>query len=58
MGIRIGELSAGGEAGAKREQEQDAGEDKSSGWRAWRNGKVLRLQEGVGAPIYMDWDGA
>jgi hypothetical protein len=51
-------LSAGGEAGAKREQEQDAGEYKSSGWRAWRNGKVLRLEEGGGAPIYMDWDGA
>ena len=57
-GISIGELSAGGEAGAKREQEQDAGEYKSSGGRAWRNGKVLGLNEGLGAPIHMDWDRA
>ena len=42
LGIRIGELSAGGEAGAKREKEQDACENKSSGGRARRNGKVLR----------------
>ena len=34
LGVGIGELRAGGKAGAKREQEQDAGEYKSSGWRA------------------------
>ena len=58
LGIRVGELSAGGEAGAKREQEQDACEYKSSGGRARRNGQVLRPEEGFGAPIHMDWDGA
>jgi hypothetical protein len=54
LGVGIGELSAGGEAGAKREQEQDAGEYESSGWRAWRNGKVLRPEEGLGAPVSLD----
>ena len=57
MGIRIGELSAGGEAGAKREKKQDAGENKSSGWRAWRNSKVSRPEVGLGAPVHMDWNG-
>ena len=57
LGIRIGELSAGGEAGAKCEQEQDAGENKSSGWGAWRNSKVSRPEVGLGAPIHMDWNG-
>ena len=56
--IRIGELRACGEAGAKREQEQNAGEYESSGGRAWRNRKELGLEEGLGAPIHMDWDGA
>ena len=55
--IRIRKLSAGGEASAKGEKEQNAGEYKSFGWWARRNGKVLRPQEGLGAPIQMDWDG-
>jgi hypothetical protein len=58
LGIRIGELSAGGEAGAKREQEQGAGEYESSGWRARRNSRVLRPEVGLGGPIDMDWNGA
>ena len=58
LGIRIGELSAGGEAGAKREQEQDSGEQERPGGRAWRNSKVLRAEKGLGAPIHMDWNGA
>ena len=57
LGIRIGELSARREAGAKREQEQDAGEQESSGWRTRRNSKVWRPEEGFGAPIHMNWDG-
>jgi len=58
LGIRIGELRACGEAGAKREQEQNAGEYESSGGRARRYGKVLGLNEGLGTPINMDWDRA
>jgi len=58
LGVGIGELRAGSETGAKREQEQNACEYKSSGARAWRNGKVLRPEERLGAPIHMDWDRA
>ncbi len=37
LGICIGELSAGCEAGAKCKKEQDDGENESPGWRVRRN---------------------
>jgi hypothetical protein len=58
LGIGVGELSAGYEAGAKREQEQDDCDDESSGRRARRYRKVLGLEEGRGTPVNVDWNGA
>ena len=58
LGIGVSELSACREASAKREKEQDAREKESSCWGARRNGKVLRLEEGLGAPVNVDWNGA
>jgi hypothetical protein len=58
LGIGVSELSACREASAKREKEQDASEKESFGGRARRNGKVLRLEEGLGAPVNVDWNGA
>lgn len=58
LGIGVSELSACGEAGAKRKKKQHDSEKESSGGRARRNGKVLGLEEGLGAPVNVDWNGA
>jgi hypothetical protein len=58
VGVSDGELSAGGEASAKSKKEEYAGDDEHFSRRAGGNGRVARVEEGNGAPVDVNGDGA
>jgi hypothetical protein len=58
VGVGDGELSAGGKASTKCEEEQDAGDDEHFSRRAFGNGSVACIKKGNGAPVDIDGNGA